>query len=383
MIGGSGASRWQSPDWPSATPYLLLMVPPLLWAGNAGSAAASGPPAARRGDRRARHTPAGTAGRSARRWRHAVVSGRVLLRDSLICRAADNDGDQCRALANTGPGNDTRPVPAVPGTQTAAAPDPCRCLVGVGGAARPVSRAVERPDAARHVARRSLDPGRRSVLGVVYNSVDARPDTAQPDGVACGADRIRAPDAFPAGRRRSLCFQSGPVELGASWLFDFSRAGRRRARCLALDTGSCCRRSARGRRLPESDPDLRGDTWNHLSRRSRSLVPRRRHAGHCIGNSVDGGFDRQGEPTTDPARSRKGKTALGCAKQPIRHWLASRMRCGKPMRRAGYRVGAPTERSAPRRSSKWRKTASPAVPLHPGRGKRQSRRTLRSRDRRG
>ena len=35
MIGGSGASRWQSPDWPSATPYLLLMVPPLLWAGNA------------------------------------------------------------------------------------------------------------------------------------------------------------------------------------------------------------------------------------------------------------------------------------------------------------------------------------------------------------
>ncbi len=35
MIGGSGASRWQSPDWPSATPYLLLIVPPLLWGGNA------------------------------------------------------------------------------------------------------------------------------------------------------------------------------------------------------------------------------------------------------------------------------------------------------------------------------------------------------------
>ncbi|SPJ29223.1 DMT family transporter [Falsiruegeria mediterranea] len=35
MIGGSGARRGHSPDWPSATPYLLLIIPPLLWGGNA------------------------------------------------------------------------------------------------------------------------------------------------------------------------------------------------------------------------------------------------------------------------------------------------------------------------------------------------------------
>ncbi len=114
-----------------------------------------------------------------------------MLRNSLVCRAADNDGDQCRALANTGPGNDSRPVPSVPWTRTAASPDPCRCLVGAGGAARPVSRVVERPDAPRPVARRSLGPGRRSVPGFVHNSVDARPETTQPDGIPCGADRIR------------------------------------------------------------------------------------------------------------------------------------------------------------------------------------------------
>jgi len=35
MIGGSGARGWHSPDWPSAAPYLLLIIPPLLWGGNA------------------------------------------------------------------------------------------------------------------------------------------------------------------------------------------------------------------------------------------------------------------------------------------------------------------------------------------------------------
>ena len=35
MIGGSGANRWQIPDWTSATPYLLLIVPALLWGGHA------------------------------------------------------------------------------------------------------------------------------------------------------------------------------------------------------------------------------------------------------------------------------------------------------------------------------------------------------------
>ena len=35
MTGGSRASGWQSPDCPSAAPYLLLVIPPLLWGGNA------------------------------------------------------------------------------------------------------------------------------------------------------------------------------------------------------------------------------------------------------------------------------------------------------------------------------------------------------------
>lgn len=35
MGGGSEARRWHSSDWPLAAPYLLLIIPPMLWGGNA------------------------------------------------------------------------------------------------------------------------------------------------------------------------------------------------------------------------------------------------------------------------------------------------------------------------------------------------------------